>query len=143
MGPFEFQPDVFASVPGDDDYSPLRTVALMSWHDEHQARELASAGEIQAAADAGARADRHRGQHADPDLARRATLMVGFIDRDALQRLVDEHEAVIAKVLPRAEYDWAHLPNAIHLPLKGWETEQIQARLDRDRPVIVYCNDYQ
>lgn len=52
MGPFGFQPDVFASVPGDEDYSPLRTVMLVAWHDEDQARELTSADEIQTAADA-------------------------------------------------------------------------------------------
>ncbi|MEX2550968.1 MAG: rhodanese-like domain-containing protein [Nitriliruptoraceae bacterium] len=69
--------------------------------------------------------------------------MVGFIDRDEVRRLLDEEQAVVAEVLPRAEYDWAHLAGAIHLPLKGWKIEQVQARLDRDRPVIVYCNDYQ
>lgn len=53
MGPFGFQRDVFASVPGDDEYSPLRTVVLVTWHDEDQARELASADEIESAADAG------------------------------------------------------------------------------------------
>jgi rhodanese-related sulfurtransferase len=69
--------------------------------------------------------------------------MVGFIDRDEVRRLVDQRRAVVAEVLPRAEYDWAHLAGAIHLPLKGWTLEQIEAGLDRERPVIVYCNDYQ
>ncbi|MPZ12650.1 MAG: hypothetical protein GEU89_20935 [Kiloniellaceae bacterium] len=69
--------------------------------------------------------------------------MVRFIDRDEVQRLVAERSAVVAEVLPRAEYDWAHLSGAIHLPLKGWAAEKVQAQLDRDRPVIVYCNDYQ
>lgn len=69
--------------------------------------------------------------------------MVGFIDRDEVRRLGDEQQAIVAEVLPRAEYDWAHLPGAIHLPLKGWTVEQIQARLDRERPVVVYCHDYQ
>lgn len=53
MGPFGFQPDVFPSVPGDDDYSPLRTVVLVSWHNEDQARELRSGEDVRAAADAG------------------------------------------------------------------------------------------
>lgn len=53
MGPLGFQPDVFPSVPGDDDYSPLRTVMLVTWHDGDQARELTSANEIRAAADGG------------------------------------------------------------------------------------------
>lgn len=53
MGPLGFQPDVFTSVPGDEDYSPLRTVVLVTWHDEDQARELASADEVEAAVDDG------------------------------------------------------------------------------------------
>jgi rhodanese-related sulfurtransferase len=66
-----------------------------------------------------------------------------FIGRDEVRRLVDGQDAIVAEVLPRAEYDWAHLAGAIHLPLKGWKVEEVEARLDRDRPVIVYCNDYQ
>jgi rhodanese-related sulfurtransferase len=69
--------------------------------------------------------------------------MMTSIGRDEVQRLVDEQRAIVAEVLPRPEYDWAHLPGAIHLPLKGWTIEQIEAGLDRAWPVIVYCNDYQ
>lgn len=69
--------------------------------------------------------------------------MPNFVDRDDVRRLVDEDRAILVEVLPRAEYDWAHLPGALHLPLKGWKVEQVEATLDRDRPVIVYCNDYQ
>lgn len=53
MGPFGFQPDVFPSAPGDDDYTPLRTVVLVTWPDEGQARELTSSEEVREAADAG------------------------------------------------------------------------------------------
>jgi hypothetical protein len=52
-GPFGFQADVFPSAPGDADYSPLRTVVLATWRDEQPARELRSAQEVTAAADAG------------------------------------------------------------------------------------------
>lgn len=69
--------------------------------------------------------------------------MPQFIGRDEVRRLVEEKGAAVAEVLPRAEYDWAHLPGAVHLPLKGWKVEEVEAHLDRDRPVIVYCNDYQ
>lgn len=53
MGPFGFQPDVFPSAPGDEDYSPLRRVLLVSWQDEGEARELTSADEVVAAEQAG------------------------------------------------------------------------------------------
>lgn len=48
-GPFKFQPDVFDAPPGTPGYSPLRTVALVSWLELDRARELKSAREVQAA----------------------------------------------------------------------------------------------
>jgi rhodanese-related sulfurtransferase len=69
--------------------------------------------------------------------------MVQFIDREEVRRLVEDQHAIVAEVLPRAEYDWAHLAGAIHLPLKGWDVGNVEAELDRERPVIVYCNDFQ
>jgi len=52
-GPFGFQPDVFDNPPGTDDYSPLRTVNLITWVDEANARELLSADEVLEAEPAG------------------------------------------------------------------------------------------
>lgn len=69
--------------------------------------------------------------------------MPNFIGRDTLRQLVADKGAIVAEVLPRSEYEWAHLPDAIHLPLKGWDVQAVAAQLDRARPVIVYCNDYQ
>jgi rhodanese-related sulfurtransferase len=69
--------------------------------------------------------------------------MFDTVDRDEVRRLVAERDAIVAEVLPRAEYEWAHLAGAVHLPLKGWDVDHVQTRLDQDRPVIVYCNDYQ
>lgn len=65
------------------------------------------------------------------------------VDRDRLGQLVEDRQGTLAEVLPRPEYDWAHLPGAIHLPLKGWQPDDLPARLDADRPVVVYCNDHQ
>ncbi|MEX1277786.1 MAG: hypothetical protein WEI16_01890, partial [Chloroflexota bacterium] len=48
-GPFGFQPDVFDSAPGDADYSPLRSVHLVSWRDEGAAEVLRSAEEVEKA----------------------------------------------------------------------------------------------
>jgi rhodanese-related sulfurtransferase len=63
------------------------------------------------------------------------------IDRDQVQRLLDD-DAQLVEVLPQAEFDDEHLPGAINLPLKSLDAETAR-RLDRERPVIVYCNDYQ
>jgi rhodanese-related sulfurtransferase len=45
-------------------------------------------------------------------------------------------------VLPAAEYKDEHLPGAINIPLKELDRETT-AWLDRSRPVIAYCYDYQ
>jgi hypothetical protein len=46
QGPLGFQPDVFDSAPGDDDYSPLRSINQVTWTDEESARLLRSVEEI-------------------------------------------------------------------------------------------------
>jgi rhodanese-related sulfurtransferase len=48
--------------------------------------------------------------------------------------------AQLVEVLPEAEYRDEHLPGAINLPLKRLDADAA-ARLDRGRPVIVYCWD--
>lgn len=45
-GPLGYQPDVFDSAPGDEGYSPLRSLYLVTWEDESQARELTTLGEV-------------------------------------------------------------------------------------------------
>ena len=64
------------------------------------------------------------------------------IDREGVQRLLREEHAQLVEVLPRDEYDDEHLPAAINLPLKALDRETAGS-LDRERPVIVYCYDYQ
>lgn len=56
----------------------------------------------------------------------------GVIDRGA--QLVD--------VLPEAEYKEEHIAGALSIPLKQMSAEAVSV-LDRNRPVIVYCHDYQ
>jgi len=45
-------------------------------------------------------------------------------------------------VLPAAEFEEEHLPGAINIPLKELDRETTR-QLERGRPVIVYCHDYQ
>ena len=60
------------------------------------------------------------------------------IDRDELRKLTDQGTQLV-EVLPAEEYEWAHLPGAVSLPLK--ELDERAGQLDRSRPVIVYCHD--
>ncbi|HBY95445.1 MAG: rhodanese-like domain-containing protein [Ardenticatenaceae bacterium] len=63
------------------------------------------------------------------------------IHRNEVLRLVAEG-AQLVDVLPGREYEDEHLPGAINIPLKTLD-RQTTAQLRRDRPVIVYCHDYQ
>ncbi len=63
-------------------------------------------------------------------------------DRNELQRLIGEERAQLVEVLPAAEFEQEHLPGAINIPLKELDRETTR-QLDRERPVIVYCHDYQ
>lgn len=52
-GPLGFQPDIFDSAPGDEGYSPLRRLYLVTWNDEGEARELTALSELEEAEAAG------------------------------------------------------------------------------------------
>ena len=60
------------------------------------------------------------------------------IGRDGVRTLTGQ-QAQLVEVLPAGDYDWAHLPGAVSLPLK--ELDAGTGQLDRSRPVIVYCHD--
>jgi len=59
-------------------------------------------------------------------------------------REVDELMAAGAQlvdVLGAREFARDHMPGAVNLPLKTLDGATAAA-LDRERPVVVYCNDY-
>ena len=62
------------------------------------------------------------------------------VDRDEVQHLVDEG-AQLVEVLGHDEYEAAHLPNAVHLPLQELDERSAAKVLDPSRPVVVYCDD--
>lgn len=64
------------------------------------------------------------------------------IDRNEVQRLVRQEHAQLVEVLPAGEFEDEHLPGAINIPLKALDRDSTAA-LNRARPVIVYCHDYQ
>ncbi|MFC0864322.1 rhodanese-like domain-containing protein [Sphaerimonospora cavernae] len=66
--------------------------------------------------------------------------MVHVIDREAVQDLHATRQAQLIEVLPPEQYEWAHLPGAVNVPLSELATSA--AGLDRSRPVIVYCHDW-
>ena len=65
--------------------------------------------------------------------------MPRVIDRREVQRLADQG-AQLVEVLGPEEYEEEHLPGAINIPLRKIDDEAPK-RLDRTRPVVVYCWD--
>jgi rhodanese-related sulfurtransferase len=63
------------------------------------------------------------------------------IDRERVLALI-EQGAQIVEVLPAEEYADEHLPGAVNLPLRELDAARA-GTLDRSRPVLVYCYDYQ
>jgi rhodanese-related sulfurtransferase len=64
------------------------------------------------------------------------------IDRDEVRRLIAEEKAQLVEVLPATDYEQEHITGAINIPLKELD-ERATRELESERPVIVYCNDYQ
>jgi rhodanese-related sulfurtransferase len=64
------------------------------------------------------------------------------IDRDEVRRLLADEKAQLVEVLPAGEFEEEHIVGAINIPLKELD-ERAPRELERERPVIVYCNDYQ
>jgi len=64
---------------------------------------------------------------------------VRVVDRHEVQQLAG-NGAQLVEVLDQAEFDWAHLPGAHHVPLREIDTGA--QTLDPHRPVVVYCNDF-
>lgn len=52
-----------------------------------------------------------------------------------------ERGAQLVDVLGADEFEHDHLPGAINIPLKQLDASAA-ARLDRNRPVLVYCDDF-
>jgi rhodanese-related sulfurtransferase len=61
------------------------------------------------------------------------------IGRDELRELTGQR-AQLVEVLPADDYEWAHLPGAVSVPLR--ELDARTGELDQSRPVIVYCHDW-
>ena len=64
------------------------------------------------------------------------------IDRDEVRCLISEESAQLVEVLPATDYEKEHITGALNIPLKELD-ERAPRELERERPVIVYCNDYQ
>jgi rhodanese-related sulfurtransferase len=66
-------------------------------------------------------------------------MMARMVDVAGVRELLDGG-AQLVEVLPAQEYEELHLPGAVSLPLKELDAQAAE-RLDRERPVVVYCWD--
>jgi rhodanese-related sulfurtransferase len=63
------------------------------------------------------------------------------VTREEVQILV-HNGAQLVEVLDGRQYGKAHLPGAINIPLPNFDRKSAAA-LTHERPVIVYCHDFQ
>ena len=63
------------------------------------------------------------------------------INRDEVQRLL-QSGAQLVEALPAEEYNEAHLPGALNIPLKKLNKQTVRL-LNPSRPIITYCSDFQ
>lgn len=64
------------------------------------------------------------------------------IDREQLERMMEEDVVTLVEVLDQSQYSKFHLPNAINVPLSGDFDREIQSAVpDKTHPVAVYCMD--
>jgi rhodanese-related sulfurtransferase len=62
------------------------------------------------------------------------------IDRVEADRLASAGGQLV-EILAREEFDWAHLPGAVLLPLREVD-EHASDVLEAGRPIVAYCNDF-
>ena len=64
------------------------------------------------------------------------------VDHDEVRRLLAEDRAQLVEVLPASDFEREHIAGALNIPLKELD-ERAPRELERGRPMILYCNDYQ
>jgi rhodanese-related sulfurtransferase len=67
--------------------------------------------------------------------------MPTMINRDEVQDLMNQ-AAQVVEVLPQKQYREVHIAGAINIPLQKLNGETA-SQLLREKPVVVYCYDYQ
>lgn len=60
-----------------------------------------------------------------------------LVDRPTLWRMAQDGSVTVLDVRPPAEYDAAHIPGAVSIPLE--DLERRLSELPRDQPVVAYC----
>lgn len=63
--------------------------------------------------------------------------LLDSIDITELKSRLDHNDLILIDVRPREEYEFAHIPGAISIPMQ--ELEQHLSRLPRNRKIVAYC----
>ena len=63
------------------------------------------------------------------------------VNRDKVRHLLKDGGQLV-EVLSTKQYEEIHLAGAMNIPLSELN-QRTTAHLQKDRPVITYCNDYQ
>lgn len=66
--------------------------------------------------------------------------LAGLQAMTSAQQAEQAQQVQLVEVLAAEEYEWAHLPGAINVPLREIG-EAVPEAIDASRPVVVYCHD--
>ena len=64
-------------------------------------------------------------------------MMYRQISRVEAERLVREHDVVVADVRDKDSYEKDHIANAIHLSIA--ELREYSSKVDKEKAILVYC----
>ena len=67
--------------------------------------------------------------------------MPDTINRDELQRAIQERTVVVLEVLPPAYFEKEHLPGAKNLPLDDLDDLAPRLVADKDQAIVTYCSN--
>jgi rhodanese-related sulfurtransferase len=64
------------------------------------------------------------------------------VSRQQVQRLMSREDVYLVEVLPAHDYEAAHIPGALNIPMDREFDRRIRRSVpDKNAPVIVYCAD--
>ena len=62
------------------------------------------------------------------------------IDRDELERRINDGDVVVLEALPASYFDAGHLPGAMNLPLDDLEQRAEALVANRTSSIVTYCS---
>jgi rhodanese-related sulfurtransferase len=67
------------------------------------------------------------------------TAALPTISRDELRTRLEHRDVTVVETLPREDYEKAHIPGAINVPLEELKDRAAKLLPDKSAAIVVYC----